>query len=332
MPSTHFARLGCGTIFELTPTSCGATTCAWTKSVLYDFSGSDGNSPGGVAFDRAGNLYGTIAVGGTWNVGTLFKLMTSNGSWAETVLHSFGGPGDSDCPNYEVTLDANDTLYGTTGCGSNDYGRVYQWTSTGGYSTIHLFRGESQVDVGGSPYTGVTLDNAGNLYGTTVAGGPGGGGTVFEMSPLNGRWSFANLYDFSGFGIQGPESDLITDAAGNLYGTTFGEGAYGHGTVFKLTLSENSWTSTVLYNFTGGSRWRRAARLSSQGRRRQRIRHHYLGRKSSVLSVWLRRGVRGHAVTPLDLCPRLIDVTSPDEMILLTSFAGRCYLRGGPSR
>ena len=243
--------LGCGTIFKLTRASCGGAICTWAKSVLFDFSGSNGNSPGGVVFDHAGNLYGTTALGGSWNLGTLFKLKPSNGEWIETVLHSFGGPADGEVPTNPVTLSANGVLYGTLSYGSSDYGRVYQWTSSGGYSTIYVFR-DVTPNSGGNPYTGVILDGAGNLYGTTVAGGFGGG-TVFEMFPRDGSWGFANIYNFTGFGIQGPESDLLMDAAGNLYGTTFGDGAHGNGTVFKLTRGESGWTYTDLYDFTGGA-------------------------------------------------------------------------------
>ena len=169
------------------------------------------------------------------------------------MLHSFGGPGDGQVPTTPVTVGADGALYGTLSYGSTDNGRVYQWTPSGGHSAIHLFQGDTALNAGANPYTGVTLGNAGNLYGTTVAGGPGRGGTVFAMSPGNGSWSFTNIYNFGGFALQGPESDLIMDADGNLYGTTFGEGAYGHGSVFKLTRGESGWTYSDLYDFTGGA-------------------------------------------------------------------------------
>ena len=81
--------------------------------------------------------------------------------------------------------------------------------------------------------------------------GPEGGGTVYELSPSTGGWTFTTLYSLPG--SDGSYANLTMDAAGNLYGTTFGDGAYGHGNVFKLTPSNASWTYTSLYDFTGGS-------------------------------------------------------------------------------
>jgi uncharacterized repeat protein (TIGR03803 family) len=98
---------------------------------------------------------------------------------------------------------------------------------------------------------GLMRDSAGNLYGTTLTGGDNGGGTVYELSPSNGGWTFTTLYNFSGNG--GSFAVLIMDAAGNLYGTTIGDGAYGQGNVFKLTPSNGSWIYTSLHDFTGGS-------------------------------------------------------------------------------
>ncbi len=94
-------------------------------------------------------------------------------------------------------------------------------------------------------------DSAGNLYGTTIAGGDYGGGIVYELSPSNGGWTTTTLYNFSG--SYGSGAVLVMDAAGSLYGTTVGDGAYGQGNVFKLTLSDGQWIYTLLYDFTGGS-------------------------------------------------------------------------------
>jgi len=115
-------------------------------------------------------------------------------------------------------------------------------------NVLYAFLG--QYD-GESPQAGLTMDASGNLYGTTEWGqGGSAGGTVFELSQSDGRWTYHLLYTFTDRG--GPTASLALDAAGNLYGTTRVGGIYGAGNVFKLTRS-SGWTYTSLYDFTGGS-------------------------------------------------------------------------------
>lgn len=112
------------------------------------------------------------------------------------------------------------------------------------------------------PIGGLVSDKAGNLYGTTGAGGgygncsPFGGtcGVVFELTPASGGWKESVLYTFTGGADGGlPESSLTIDSNGNLYGTATIGGAYGVGNVFMLTPSSGGWTQSVLYSFAGGS-------------------------------------------------------------------------------
>ncbi len=99
---------------------------------------------------------------------------------------------------------------------------------------------------------GVIIDASGNLYGTTIWSTDGAGGTVFELMPASGGgWNFSTIYTFSGNNT-GSSAKLVMDFAGNLYGTTNGDGAYGQGSVFKLTPSNGGWTYTSLHDFTGG--------------------------------------------------------------------------------
>ena len=107
------------------------------------------------------------------------------------------------------------------------------------------------------PRASLISDAAGNLYGTTIYGSTDGVGTVFELTPTTGGgWTEQVLHSF-GNGTDGgePRASLIFDAAGNLYGTTYGGGIYCHsiggcGTVFELTLTAGgNWTEAVLYNF-----------------------------------------------------------------------------------
>jgi hypothetical protein len=116
----------------------------------------------------------------------------------------------------------------------------------------------------GTNASGLILDAAGNLYGTTSNGGTLGGGIAFEVSPsASGSWTETILHYFIG-GTDGfePTANLVLDAAGNLYGTTLEGGTgpcsmgahKGCGTVFKLSPNgSGSWTETILYSFAGGT-------------------------------------------------------------------------------
>jgi uncharacterized repeat protein (TIGR03803 family) len=95
-------------------------------------------------------------------------------------------------------------------------------------------------------------DNLGNYYGATWIGGINGGGTVYQLSPSNGGWTLTVIYSLTGGGF-GPYGNLARDAAGNLYGITNAEGAYGFGSIFKLTPSGGGWIYNSLHDFTGGS-------------------------------------------------------------------------------
>jgi uncharacterized repeat protein (TIGR03803 family) len=108
------------------------------------------------------------------------------------------------------------------------------------------------------PHGGVTLDSAGNLYGTTVAGGFGGFcagdgcGVVFELSPSDGAWTETTLYSFHGLNDGfGPGSGLVFDAAGNLFGTTPDGGTHSAGVVFELSPTAHGWRQRVIHAFTG---------------------------------------------------------------------------------
>jgi uncharacterized repeat protein (TIGR03803 family) len=118
------------------------------------------------------------------------------------------------------------------------------------YKVLHRFKGHD----GANPDPPLIFDAAGNLFGTTFAGGDANHGTVFELTPQSdGSWTESVLYSFTGDpdGKQ-PLAGLIFDTGGNLYGTTSYGGGKGWGTVFKLTpQSDGSWTESVLYNFTG---------------------------------------------------------------------------------
>jgi uncharacterized repeat protein (TIGR03803 family) len=260
-----YGHSGCGTVFSLQiPVNfCRSAYCPWTETPLYKFSGhADGSNPYGatLVFDPAGNIYGTTYGGGGGSCpsgcGVVFKLTPSGGSWTETVIYTFTGGADGGSPWAGVTLDSAGNLYGTTSAGGiNGNGSVYELSpSGGGYTEKTLYDFQGAQD-GGSPYSGLIFDHAGNLYGATQYGGANGGGTVFELSPSGGSWTFSTLYSFVGSGgglSKGPVGNLVMDSAGNIYGSTAGDGAFRFGSIFKLTHSGGSWTYTSLHDFTNG--------------------------------------------------------------------------------
>jgi uncharacterized repeat protein (TIGR03803 family) len=243
---------GGGTVFKLTPNGDGT----WTESVLYSFkAGNDGASPhAGVIFDQAGNLYGTTAVGGPSNAGTVFKLTPNGGRWTESVLYGFSGGSDGSQPEAGLILDAGGNLYGTTvGGGAHAGGTVFKLTPNATESVLYSFCSVTKCRDGMGPAAGLIFDQAGNLYGTTRLTGPKGNGVVFKLAPnAQGGWTESVLHSFTG-GNDGsqPVGGLIFDASGNLYGTTWLGGIHLAGIAFKLTPNANgTWKETVLRSFT----------------------------------------------------------------------------------
>ena len=170
--------------------------------------------------------------------------------WTEKVLHSFGNGTDGVSPQAGLISDAAGNLYGTNSSGGTYtyYGTVFELTPTagGGWTEQVLHSFDNNGTDGFYPEASLIFDAAGNLYGTTQAGGTstcdGGCGTVFELRPtVGGGWTEQVLHSF-GSGGDGafPLAGLIFDRVGNLYGTTGGGGANqcagsSCGTVFELT-------------------------------------------------------------------------------------------------
>jgi uncharacterized repeat protein (TIGR03803 family) len=246
---------GCGTVFKLEPNGAFRT--------LHVFAGgqTDGAGPqAGLIRDLSGNLYGTTAGGGnrscTQGCGTVFKL---DATGSETVLHRFTGGTGGSIPELGVR-DAAGNLYGTTQFGGDlscpdepgfrGCGTVFKLAPGGTLTTLHVFAGGA--DHGSSPQAGPIRDASGNLYGATFNGGdclpgsPIGCGTVFK---IDRDGVFTTLHRFAGFPTDGagPDSGLVQDASGNLYGTTIGGGAQFGGTVFQV---DSSGQTTILHSFT----------------------------------------------------------------------------------
>jgi uncharacterized repeat protein (TIGR03803 family) len=254
-----------GTVFELSPKPGGG----WTEKILHSFSieGSGGAYPAAnLVLDSMGNLYGTTS----WNSGVVFELSpTSGGEWKERVLHAFGTGTDGNNTNSAgLIFDSAGNLYGTTVWGGTGEcingpppppgcGTVFQLTPAAGGNwterVIHSFQFDG-VD-GLYPIAGLSIDRAGNLYGTTSNGGVYNWGTVFEMTPeAGGGWSETAIHSFSENGEDGadPVAGLVLDAAGNLYGTTMQGGSETCvcGTVFQLKHEAGGvWIERVIHSF-----------------------------------------------------------------------------------
>jgi len=312
-----------GAVYQLSPGQGGS----WVQTVLYSFGSKsqDGTTPfGGLVLDAAGNLYGTTEHGGAFGAGTVFQLSTGGGTWTETILHSFGQGTDGAVPMASLSMDAAGNLFGTTNfggtiltCGNppTSCGTVFELSPDGSggwnYSVIHNF--PSQSADGYFPLANVTPDGLGNLYGTASKGGPYAGGIVFKLTPSGNQWTWKLVHPYgnppNGHGPEGyypyagmifdadgnmwnttmtggshngtivifkpngtggwkqfhpsglgfppygtyAAGNMVSDATGNVYGTTVLGGSGKNGTIFVVSPTQTGWQQTVLYNFTGGA-------------------------------------------------------------------------------
>ena len=246
-----------GMVFKL-----GKMNSSWILNPLYQFIGGfDGGLPyGGVMIGPNGALYGTAETRGVSNQGVVFEVRPPVTAceaalcyWSEAVLHAFSGaPGDGSQPQLEkLVFDQAGNIYGTTeGGGAHGYGAVFVLSPSGGGYTESLLYSFASGGDGVYPYSGVVFDSAGNLYGTTYAGGTGGAGTVYQLTPSGGGWVENVLFNFDGTNGASPFSSLVLDASGNLYGTTYGGGQNGGGVVYKLAPVDGGWTYSALYTFS----------------------------------------------------------------------------------
>jgi uncharacterized repeat protein (TIGR03803 family) len=240
---------GCGLVYQLTPT---------TENVLHSFTaGNDGFGPGGgVAFDRAGNIYGTTPDGGAHSEGVVYEVSRADRQWHERVIHAFSGGKDGGVGSLgQLLVDASGNLYGVTEeGGTHSAGTVFKLTRRGGkhwqLTTLYAFAGTPDA---ASPYGGLVADSTGTLYGTTYYGGANGMGAVFELIPrAHGKYRERVLYSFKG-GSDGSSSTstLVFGSAGELYGTTSaGGGSCGCGTIFAVNAA--SGKERVLHAFGSG--------------------------------------------------------------------------------
>jgi len=241
-----------GTIFEAQPpaAACKTAICYWNETVLHSFMVSDGEYPyyGNVTFDQAGNMYGTTFAGGASDCGVVWELAPSGGGWTESVLYNFTDGMDGCNPVSGVIFDSAGNLYGVTPSAGAGAGALFQLTpSDSGWVEHSLV--EFNGTTGIHPYGTLIKDESGNLYGTARDNGPHGGGTVFELSPSNGGWTFALIYAFSSCT---PYAGVTLGPEGNLYGVCQVGGAHKDGWVFEMPPNCNgSCTATDLHDFNG---------------------------------------------------------------------------------
>ena len=246
---------GDGTIFEIAKTAQGYAS---TPTTLISFNGQDGSDPeGALIVDAAGDLFGTTTgrgFGGS-NAGTVFELAKTADGYANapTTLATFNGANGSD-PEAGLVEDAAGDLFGTTASGpAGTFGTVFEVTKTAnGYATapttLVAFNG---VD-GTLPQVSLITDAAGDLFGETGGGGTGfdgsafsGDGTVFEIAKTADGYASqpTTLVSFNGANGNYPHSNLITDAAGDLFGTT--SGGQTSGTVFEIAKTPDGYANTA---------------------------------------------------------------------------------------
>jgi len=230
---------------------------AWAVTKFRILHAVPGGLFSGLTLDAKGNLYGATGGGGNYDDGTIFELTRHpKGKWTDTVLHSFNPDTDGSSPNGGLIFDASGNLYGTALFGGLpcDDGMVIELTpGPSGWTldVLHRFQGTWCGSDGYNPAAGLVLDEAGNLYGTTVSGGMGGLGTVFELTPGSGGWDESILYSFGSkpYDGSGPLDTPVFDKAGHLYGTTDSGGNQHLGTVFKLRQTSGGWKESLSWQF-----------------------------------------------------------------------------------
>jgi uncharacterized repeat protein (TIGR03803 family) len=250
---------------------------AQTYTDLHDFDctveGCQPSSPAVLAQGRDGNLYGTALAGGTFAMGTVFKMTPAG---VLTTIYNFSGL-DGQNPDGGLTLGPDGYFYGTTERGGADnLGTIFKITPTGALTTLHSFtnlgdgytpRGAPVVGRNGilygttcsqygpwfgysitqtgvfteltegippCPFSGLTLGSDGNFYGTSQVGGLTYQGTVFRMTPAGTVSILHSFNSADGYYLYGP---VVQGSDGLLYGTARAGGSGQGGVIFKLSLT-----------------------------------------------------------------------------------------------
>lgn len=264
-PSTGLVFDGKGNLYGATPTTIYQLSPAlgghWTETTLYTFTGqSDGAFPTGpLAVDAAGNVYSTTQYGGSFadscssGCGIAFKLSpNADGTWTETVLHTFSGGHDGAYPVGGLML-AGKNLYGATAeggtlsqCNPVGCGVVFELASISqGWKefVLHSFTGGRD---GSDPFGTLAADSTGNLFGTARS-------VAFELTKSSGAWHEKVLHYFKADDVGAPAGGVVLDAAGNIFGES--DSAYCNsfisacGVAYELSKSSSGWSVSAHYHF-----------------------------------------------------------------------------------
>jgi len=225
----------CGTVFRISPGN------VYSNLSSFGAFPTDGQKPtAGLIQGSDGNFYGTTSQGGYGGCGcgTVFRISPTG---SRTNLHQFGAPpvlNDGNYPSAGLVRGSDGNFYGTAGLGgTTGNGTVFRISPTGTYSNLYSF---GNLPDGSQPYGQLVQGSDGNFYGTTLAGGTAGNGTVFRISPSG---TYSNLHSFGSFPTDGklPQAGLVQGSDGNFYGTTQLGGStnlnngVGYGTVFRIS-------------------------------------------------------------------------------------------------
>lgn len=254
-------------------------------------------------------------------------------SQTETVLYNFGGSPDGANPASSLTTDGKGNFYGTTlGGGEFGGGTVYQLSpnGNGGWNETVLYNFCSVAPFcsdGQSPDGPVTLDNLGNLYGTTEGGGTSqyGYGLVFELSPMGAGWKETVLHDFGDVGYY-PKGRLIFDRVGNLYGMA--------GVVFELSPNgSGGWMVQTIYNGANEGDYYEGMTMDSSGNIFGVTNNPFTGvPESAVFELspngdggWNQKVIYSHAAGRNGFFWMTAPVLGPDGNLYGTTMSGTAY-------
>ena len=226
-----------GTVFKMTP--AGAVT------ILYSFANDnvDGNGPRGALVQATdGNFYGTTYNGSPNDLGIVYRISSTG---AYSVIHVFAGaPSDGNSPESTLVEGADGLLYGTSYWGgSNDTGAAFSLSLDGAtFNLLHSFTGGTD---GQFLIAGLTPGSDGNFYGVTTQGGTNGYGVVFQLSPTGSSYNILRSFSAATTDGRNPQGAIVQGADGSLYGTTYGGGDSGFGTIYRYT-PNLSYTAPVI--------------------------------------------------------------------------------------